>query len=106
QSGAELLGRLVDAEARAVGGDLEQDATRLAEVDRLEIPAVDHRGHVAAGCQQRVSPPHLGIRVRRPPGDVMNGSDRLFAFRPLRRFDDIEDGVWATLSGLEAGGLA
>src|SRR2546422_11641348 len=74
QYGAELLGRLVDSEARTVGGDLEKDATRLAEIDRLEVPAVDHWGHVAAGCQQRVSPRDLGIRVRRPPGDVMTGS--------------------------------
>src|SRR5207253_11406132 len=73
ESGADLLGRLVDGEARTVGGDLEQDATRLAEIDRFEIPAVDHRGHVAAGCQQRVSPPHLCIRAWSPLGDDMKG---------------------------------
>ena len=38
---AELVHRLVGGEARAVGRDLEQDAIRLAEIERAEIEAVD-----------------------------------------------------------------
>ena len=46
---AEVLERLVDGEARAQGGDLEEHPARLAEVDRLEVEAVDHRGRLGAG---------------------------------------------------------
>src|SRR5690348_10347679 len=56
QRRAELLRRLVHSETGAVGGDLEQHAARLAEVDRLEVPAVNDRRDVAAGGQQRTAP--------------------------------------------------
>src|SRR5205814_3185195 len=47
---AQLLRLLVDREARTVGRDLEENAAGLAVVDRLEVPAVDHRCDVAARC--------------------------------------------------------
>ena len=37
QAFAERLHRLVDGKARSVRGDLEQDAIRLAEIERAEI---------------------------------------------------------------------
>jgi hypothetical protein len=43
---AEGLERLVDGEAGADRGDLEEHAARLAEVDGLEVEAVDDRGWV------------------------------------------------------------
>src|SRR5262245_43517467 len=54
ERGAERLLGLVDGEARAVGRDLEQDAARLAEIDRVEIVAVDLGGRrQAQGAQGR-----------------------------------------------------
>ena len=56
--GPQVRRRLIDGEARAVGGDLEQDPTRLPEVHRPEILAVDHRGDldslasISARCGQ------------------------------------------------------
>src|SRR5690349_2834060 len=41
---AEALERLVRREAGADRRQLEEDAIRLLEVDRLEVEAVDHRG--------------------------------------------------------------
>src|SRR5207253_7878699 len=37
----ELLDRAVDGEAGFLGGELEQHAARLSEVDRVEVVAVD-----------------------------------------------------------------
>src|SRR2546423_3135175 len=50
---AEVLRRLVGREAGTEGGDLEEDAARLAEVDRAEVEAVGH------GCRRRT-------RLQRP----------------------------------------
>ena len=52
---AEVLGVLVDREAGGEGRDLEQDPARLAEVDRAEVVAVAHVGHVAAGVARRAA---------------------------------------------------
>src|SRR3954462_10101594 len=47
----ELVERYIDREAGAVVRDLEQHAARLAEVDRVEVVAVDDAGglHALAG---------------------------------------------------------
>src|SRR5512133_2321297 len=60
---AEVLERLVDREAGPEGRDLEEDAARLPEVDRLEVEAVDH-----------ALPPRFVLLRRRGPGDVVDGS--------------------------------
>ena len=63
---------LVGREARADGRDLEQDA-RLAEVDRLEVEAVDDRGGRAAGLDHALAP-RLVLLGSRSPRDVVDGS--------------------------------
>ena len=50
---AEVLGVLVDREARPERRDLEQHAARLAEVDRPEPEAVDHRRRAQPGDWRR-----------------------------------------------------
>src|SRR5437763_3459718 len=102
QRAAKLLGRLVDGEAGSVGRDLEQDAARLAIVDRLEVPAVDHRRDVAADAHQLLPPGLLRLRVGRPPGDVMDRADGFLPLRPFRRLDHVEDRVRPACSGFEA----
>src|SRR5882672_7143650 len=73
QGGAKVLGWFVDGEARAVCRDLEQYPSRLAVVDRLEVPAVDDRGDVATGGQQHVAPRLLAFGIRSPPCDMVDG---------------------------------
>src|SRR5438105_11607532 len=68
---AELLEGLVDGEAGADRRDREQHAARLAEVDRAEVEAVDHR----RGRGTRLGDaflPGLVVVHRRSPGDVMH----------------------------------
>src|SRR2546421_2101387 len=91
QCGAEFFRWFVDCESGTVGRDLEQHASGLAVVDRLEVPAVDHRRHVASGGQQGVAPYLLVFGIRRPPGDMVDGADRLLADRTFRRLDHVED---------------
>src|SRR6266581_1857820 len=77
QHASQLLRRLVDGEARTVGRDLEQHPARLAVVDRLEVPAVDHGRDVAAGGDQLLTPRLLCVGVGGSPRDVVDGADRL-----------------------------
>src|SRR6266576_4272543 len=63
---AELLERLVDSEPGAERRDLEQHAARLAEVNRLEVEAVDHRRRLAAGCDHALAPRLLLVCLARP----------------------------------------
>src|SRR5438067_1092366 len=82
EGGAKLFGRLVHGEAGTVGRDLEQHPAGLPVVDRLEVPALDHRRHVPPCPQQEIPPGDLRRRVRRPPGDVVHGAQRSFAAWP------------------------
>src|SRR5438105_5134597 len=70
---AEMLGRFVGREAGAECGDLEEDAARLAEVDRAEVEAVDD-GRRRRARLQRPRPPCLVVVHRRGPGDVVDGA--------------------------------
>src|SRR5713226_4190784 len=85
QRRAERVGRLVDGEARLVGRDLEKDAAGLAEIDRPEIFALDHRRHISAGLHKDLAPFELVGVVAGAPGDVVDGADRLLTNRGLRR---------------------
>src|SRR5436305_9264294 len=72
---AERLERLVGGEARADRRDLEQHARRLAEVDRLEVEAVDHRRGGAA-ARGHPLPPRLVLVELGCPRDVVDGAAR------------------------------
>src|SRR3954447_26806466 len=70
---AEMFGIFVDGEAGREGRDLEQDAARLAEVDRAEVVAVEDLRHIAAGLDDPAAPlPLLFVAGR--PGDVVDGA--------------------------------
>ncbi len=45
----EVRGVFVGGEAGAIGRDLEEDAAEFAEVQRLELEAVDHRCDAESG---------------------------------------------------------
>src|SRR5690348_13908414 len=66
-----MLERLVRGEAGADRGDLEEDAARLAEVDRPEVEAVDHRRRLPARREHPLAPGRVLVD-RRCPGDVVN----------------------------------
>ena len=69
----EGLERLVGREAGADRRDLEQHAARLAEVDRLEVEAVDHGRRPRAAFDHALAP-GLVLLGRRGPGDVVDGA--------------------------------
>src|SRR5262249_14888486 len=73
QALAEVLERLVRREPGADGGDLEQDAARLAEGDRAGGKAGDHgRRHRAGPADALAASP--GGRPQRRPGDAGGGA--------------------------------
>src|SRR5205085_6375470 len=86
---AEVLGRLVGREAGADRGDLEEDAARLAEVDRAEVEAVDDGRRGRAGVE-RALPPRLVVVHRRGPRDVVDRARAAHAALGGRRVVDVE----------------
>src|ERR1700682_2673878 len=99
----ERLERFVDREAGPIGCDLEQNSAGLAEVNRLEVVALDHRRHVAPRLDQHLAPLTLMGGVGGSPGDVVHGADRLLALGPFGRLDQVEDRMLAALTGFEPG---
>ena len=49
---AECVVRLVDCESGTIGGNLEEDASGLPEINRLEIIAIQLRSHIVAERRQ------------------------------------------------------
>ena len=98
---AERLERLVDEEARAVGGDLEQDPVGHAEVDRAEVLAVLTAGRAQAELDE-AGEPAPARRRRRAPGDVVRdpGADQR---RLLGRLRERERRVLGEEAGVEVG---
>src|SRR5919201_95981 len=66
-----MLPRLVRSEAGAERRDLEEHAARLAEVDRPEVEAIDHRRRRGTGLQNPLAP-GLVVFHGRGPGDVVD----------------------------------
>src|SRR5712692_5379032 len=106
QRRAERVGRLVDREPRLIGRDLEEDAARLAEINRTEVLALDDRRHVAAGLDQHLSPVQLVGVVAGTPGHVMDGAGGLLTDRRFGRIEHVEQRAGAAGPGFEAGAVA
>src|SRR5690606_7503243 len=84
------LNGFVDGEAGTVGGDFEQDAAPLPEVDGREVFAVDDGGHVETGRGHPLPPPFLLREAAGPPGDVVHGAGAAAA-RRYRLAPDVDD---------------
>src|SRR5207237_4025698 len=69
----QMIERLVGREPRTHRRDLEQDAARLPEVDRLEIEAGDDRGRRPAALDHALPPGFVLLGCRRPR-DVVDRS--------------------------------
>src|SRR5215210_9075566 len=66
------LGRaLIEGEAGAVGGELEEHPTRFSEVYRLEPEAVYYLRRVASSRDHLLACGQLRLVVGQPPGDVV-----------------------------------
>src|SRR6266513_5774682 len=74
---AEALERLVDGEAGPCRRDLEEDAAGLAEVDRLEVEAVDDRSRACARRRHALVPGLVLLRRRCPRDVVDRAGDRI-----------------------------
>ena len=70
-------------------GDLEEHPAGLAEVDRLEVEAVDLRGRAGARGDRLLAPRHV-LLDGRGPGDVVDGARALDATLLRRRVEDVE----------------
>src|SRR6516225_7003395 len=77
QALAELVERLVGSETGPIGGDLEEDAVRLAKIETLKVEPI----YLAAvGDAHFAKPPRPGVvflLVRRAEGDVVDGAGAL-----------------------------
>src|SRR3954466_14742829 len=69
-----MIDRLVGGKARPVGGDFEEDAAGLAEINGMKILAIDHRRDAKAERVQFFAELHLLLFVFRAEGDVMDGT--------------------------------
>src|SRR5690606_3465489 len=84
------LNGFVDGEAGTVGGDFEQDAAPLPEVDGREVFAVDDGGHVETGRGHPLPPPFWLREAAGPPGNVVHGAGAAAA-RRYRLAPDVDD---------------
>ena len=95
---AQRFHRLVGRKARTVGGDLEQDAVGLAEIEAAEIEAVDL---AAVGDAQFVQPLRPGVILRLVGGaerDVVDAAGALPCDGRILVFEHMQLGGGAALS--------
>ena len=106
KDGAELVERLVDGEARAVGRDLEEHAGRLAVVDGLEIGAVDDRADLQAVLEEDVAGGDLGGVVADAEGDVVDRAGAVEAARERGIVQQVDVGALTAVAGGITGAMA
>src|ERR1041384_980081 len=87
---AEMLGRLIGGEARAISRNLEKDAVRLAKINRVKIKPVDHRRNLEPKIDNAVAPFDLLRFVRTPERYVMNGAAGVHTETALRPLNDLD----------------
>ena len=68
-------GVFVGGEAGAVGRNLEEHAARLAEVDRVEVEAVDHWRHLKSRLVEPPAPGDVCLVGRRAKRHMVNAAD-------------------------------
>ena len=62
--GAEGFHRFIDGKARLIGGNLEEDTTRFAVVDGLEVGAIDDRADLQGVIKEDLARGHLRGVIR------------------------------------------
>ena len=100
---AQRFDRLVDGKARRVGRDFEQNAARLAEINRAKILPVELMGRPQAEIgDELLRHRRLGRVVGGAKGDVMHRTAAEPAGQKTFRFADIDDAA-DRVAGAEAG---
>src|SRR5680860_306978 len=106
QGTAQLKQRFVDGEPGRIGGDLQEHAAGLAEVDGAEVVAVDDRRDVIAVLDDLLAPCLLRLVVGRAPGDMVHGAGGHQAPRRLGLADHVDDLAGCSVADREAEPLA
>src|SRR5438105_3995643 len=75
QTLTQVIRFLVGGEAGAIGRDLEKHAARLAEVERPEVVAVDHRRDADTRPGQALAPGAVLVVIRRAKRHMMHAAD-------------------------------
>src|SRR6266550_6588563 len=86
---AERFQGLVGGEAGPVGGDLEQDAVGLAEIQASEIEPVDLAAVADVELVEPLRPRMILRLVRGPERDVVHAARALPRFLQIRTLDDV-----------------
>src|SRR2546430_14353750 len=72
--GSQLLDGLIHREAGGIGRDFEQDASRFAKVNRVEVLAIQHRRDIEVETSERPAPGLLALISGCSPGHMMDRS--------------------------------
>src|SRR5438552_13190160 len=97
---SQLFYRLINREARRIGGDFKKDAARFVEVDRVEVITILYRCHVATLIEQELPPVVLLFVVCCTPGIVMNCPYSDSATWLIGLMQDIDTSTGTTIANL------
>src|SRR3954468_20568836 len=92
----------VHGEARALGGDLEEHAARLFEVDGTEPEPVDHLGGMRAGLLDLAAHRELFLLVGHAEGHVVDSAGAPLPEALPRQLADLPPAARASPVGAEA----
>src|SRR5665811_1391225 len=102
---AKLGVRLVDGEARTVGGDFEQHAAGLAEVGGEEVETVDFRRDVESTRSDEFAPLLVTFRIGCAEGDVVDTAPPDPRRWRIGLDMNVEEAIRSTLAGFEGDDL-
>jgi len=97
-----VLDRLIDSEAGWLGGQLEQNARGLAEIDRVEIIPIDDGCRIEACCANAIAYRQLCSIVGYAPSDVVYRACPAHTLNEATDGPDLYDGSGATVTGRES----
>src|SRR5215218_5419482 len=97
-----MLERLIDGKARRLGGQLKQNAGRLAEVDGAEVIAINDGRRIEACFVHAVTQSQLRSIVDGAPSDVVHRASPAHALNEAANGPNLYDGSGATVAGRES----
>src|SRR5262245_34565243 len=89
QAFSQMARLFIDSESRTDGGYLEEDSARLTEIDRGEIAAIPHFGHLKPSSNDFLAKLELLIRIGDGECHVMHGAETIRGRGSIRCGDDI-----------------
>ena len=91
---AEIVRFFVQNETGRFGRDLEKNAARFAEIDRMKINAIDYRSHVVSEFNEMLAPLQLLGIVLGAEGDVMHRPGRNVPGPTVWHAKQINNSAW------------